>query len=156
MLRVDIRELRQGPVDTSGVIDPADPVLEGLNLAFLEPVRVTGTLQLTEDDDILWRGAFQTRTRAECRRCLAPIEESIAETVDVLLSADPELAEDPSVYVLPADQREVDVAPVVREELALRVPAFSLCRPDCRGLCATCGADLNAGPCEHARSGSTD
>jgi uncharacterized protein len=25
-----------------------------------------------------------------------------------------------------------------------------LCRPDCRGLCAQCGADLNQGPCPHA------
>jgi uncharacterized protein len=25
-----------------------------------------------------------------------------------------------------------------------------LCRPDCRGLCASCGADLNDGPCPHA------
>jgi uncharacterized protein len=25
-----------------------------------------------------------------------------------------------------------------------------LCRPDCRGLCTRCGADLNEGPCPHA------
>jgi uncharacterized protein len=23
-----------------------------------------------------------------------------------------------------------------------------LCRPDCAGLCPTCGADLNQGPCQ--------
>jgi uncharacterized protein len=36
-----------------------------------------------------------------------------------------------------------------RDALALALPAQVLCRPECRGLCAICGADLNeAGP-EH-------
>ena len=29
----------------------------------------------------------------------------------------------------------------------LVAPAFVLCREDCKGLCANCGADLNAGAC---------
>ena len=41
---------------------------------------------------------------------------------------------------------------VILPELALEVPAFVLCRDDCAGLCPTCGADLNAGPCACVRS----
>ena len=37
--------------------------------------------------------------------------------------------------------------PEAREELALAVDAFPLCREDCRGLCPRCGADLNRGAC---------
>jgi uncharacterized protein len=37
--------------------------------------------------------------------------------------------------------------PLVRDALLLELPLAPLCRPDCRGLCARCGADLNAGPC---------
>ena len=47
---------------------------------------------------------------------------------------------------------QIDLTGVVREELALEVPAFVLCREDCAGLCPTCGADLNAGPCACVRS----
>ena len=32
----------------------------------------------------------------------------------------------------------------------IHLVADSRCRPDCRGLCAKCGADLNEGPCPHA------
>jgi uncharacterized protein len=67
--------------------------------------------------------------------------------MDVVFSSDPELIDDPSVYALSPDASSIDVTEAVREELALRVSAFPLCRPDCQGLCATCGADLNAGPC---------
>ena len=35
---------------------------------------------------------------------------------------------------------------------SIPAPQWMLCREDCAGLCAVCGADLNEGPCEHVRS----
>ena len=35
----------------------------------------------------------------------------------------------------------------MREHVLLELPLVPLCAPDCQGLCATCGADLNQGPC---------
>jgi uncharacterized protein len=32
--------------------------------------------------------------------------------------------------------------------LLLSVPMQALCQPDCKGLCPTCGADWNEGPCD--------
>ena len=43
---------------------------------------------------------------------------------------------------------ELDLRPAIREEWLLPAPTFALCRDDCKGLCARCGADLNAGPHE--------
>ena len=40
--------------------------------------------------------------------------------------------------------------PALREQWLLAVPAFAQCRVDCKGLCPTCGADLNAGACDCA------
>ncbi len=36
----------------------------------------------------------------------------------------------------------------VRDEIMLDHPIRVLCRPDCRGLCAFCGANLNDGLCD--------
>ncbi|MEX0699406.1 MAG: YceD family protein [Acidimicrobiia bacterium] len=41
----------------------------------------------------------------------------------------------------------VDLGPVVHDELSLALPSDPICRPDCQGLCPTCGADLNVEPC---------
>ncbi|MEO8337908.1 MAG: hypothetical protein ABI664_23240 [bacterium] len=30
----------------------------------------------------------------------------------------------------------------------MNVPGYALCRDDCKGLCPTCGAELNLGPCD--------
>jgi uncharacterized protein len=41
----------------------------------------------------------------------------------------------------------VTLDPDIRDEIILEHPIRVLCKPDCRGLCAFCGASLNAGPC---------
>ena len=56
-----------------------------------------------------------------------------------------ERASEGESYPLVHDQ--VDHEPLAREAVLLELPQAPLCRDDCRGLCATCGADLNEGPC---------
>ena len=53
---------------------------------------------------------------------------------------------DEDTYPLEGDQ--LDLRPLVRDALLLELPLAPLCREDCRGLCAECGADLNLGPCQ--------
>lgn len=80
--------------------------------------------------------------QGDCRRCLNHIEEEMTIEVSELYQVN---VEDPDAYPITGDQ--VSFAPMVRENLLLSVPLAPLCRPDCAGLCAICGADLNAGAC---------
>lgn len=43
----------------------------------------------------------------------------------------------------------VDITDDVRQEVILAYPMIPLCRPDCKGLCRSCGQDLNTAPCSH-------
>lgn len=147
MLRVDLRELAQGPVDTRGELGQADPTLDGLEVALGSPVRVTGRLQATGEGRFYWHGMLKTVVTGECRRCLTPVSTDVTADAHALFTQDPEAQEDPDSYPLPPDATEIDLAPAVREELLLAVPRFLVCREDCRGLCPRCGQDLNAGPC---------
>lgn len=156
MLRLNLRELRTDPAVTRGELQPDDPVFEGLGLRIDGPVRVDGAVQPTEDGDYLWRGHIHARFSGECRRCLTDVTLQLDDDVDALFSADPELAEDPGVYPLDPQAEMIDVTSAVREEIVLRVSAFPLCQPECKGLCAKCGADLNAGPCQCMAAGSTN
>lgn len=155
MLRVDIRELQEGSVATDGVLAADDPALAGLGAVFAAPVEVSGVLTPAAGDSFRWEARLQTTIAGECRRCLTPVDVPIDDAVDLMFSSDPDLLEDPGVYDLPADAVTLDVTQAVREEIGLRVSVFPLCRPDCKGLCPTCGADLNAGPCGCAVPGST-
>ena len=149
MLRVDIRDLRRGPVKTVGELAPFDPAFEGLGLELDGPVEVNGQLQATGAGEYLWRGHIHGVLRGECRRCLAEVRHPVDVQVDAaMFSSDPESADAADFYPLPERATAVDVGDVVREEVALAGQAhLLLCRDDCAGLCPRCGADLNAGPC---------
>jgi uncharacterized protein len=147
MLQVDLRELAQGPVETTGELAQADPLFEGLDLALDGPVRVTGRLQSTGEGRYFWHGVLRTAVAAQCRRCLQPVSVPLEADVGALFSRDADALEDPDAYALVPEAREIDLRPAIREELILAAPRYVVCREDCRGLCPRCGKDLNAGPC---------
>lgn len=147
MLQVDIRDLNKGPVETAGRIERDDPLFEGLGLELDAPVQVAGRLSHAGDDSFLWQARLRGNAQGTCRRCLTDVAVPFDLGIDVVFSADPEMADDPSVYPLTPPVTQLNLAPAVREEIALAVTGFPLCREDCAGLCPRCGADLNAGPC---------
>jgi uncharacterized protein len=83
-------------------------------------------------DALLMQARLSGRWTVPCSRCLA--EHTVAFD-----------ARAEETY--PLSTPEIDVTEDLRQAALLEVPARSLCRPDCRGLCPRCGKDLNAGPC---------
>jgi uncharacterized protein len=146
MLRVDLRALAAGPLETDVVVQPDDPGLADLEFTPIEPVRVSGRIMASGPGSYYWEGRLRTRVRVACRRCLAPVEVVIDERVDLLFTED-QGADDPSAVVIPPRATELDLGDAIREELILTAPEFAVCREDCRGICPRCGKDLNDGPC---------
>jgi uncharacterized protein len=87
-------------------------------------------------------------------RCLAdahvPVEVDARE-VDQPGIEDEELR---SPYI---EGAELDLRAWAHDALALALPLQLVCRPDCRGLCAVCGASLNdADPAAHRHEEGDD
>lgn len=74
------------------------------------------------------------------------VEEEYLPTIDPVTGARlPEPAE-PTPFRIDA-RHHLDLTEAVRQAAVLEEPMAPLCRSDCPGLCAICGADLNDGPC---------
>ncbi len=149
MLCFDIRSLeaRAEPVD--GVIEASDSVWEA---ADSRPsgngVHVTGRLSGAGHARFYLSGRFEGAAVTECRRCLTEVTVAVADDLHLLFAQSGiDDAEEDDVVPISAGERELDVRPAVREEWLLAVPAFALCREDCKGLCVTCGIDRNTGDC---------
>ena len=86
---------------------------------------------------------FEVALEGPCMRCLEQGASRFA--VDVREFDQPGAGEElESPYIV---DQEIDLAAWARDTLALALPAQILCRPDCAGLCAVCGENLNdAGP----------
>jgi uncharacterized protein len=145
MLRIDLRALAGKPVST--VVDvPADAsLLEEAEVTLDTPLRVRGRLAESGPGRFYWQGTLECRVRGNCRRCLASVSTEIAAEVGALFAED--AGDDASMYPIPTSTDDMDLGPMVREELLLAVPPYLLCGEGCRGLCVRCGRDLNEGPC---------
>jgi uncharacterized metal-binding protein YceD (DUF177 family) len=106
-------------------------------------------------DQVTLNAQVATECLEECARCLAPFRSPLEFAFS--LHADRsgsggryerELELDD--YVVFHDGRRLDLDEQLREAALLARPMAPLCRPDCKGLCTQCGADLNEGPCPHA------
>jgi uncharacterized protein len=147
MVRVDLRAVSAGPVETVAEISADDPLFDGVDFSLAAPVRIRGRLTQSGAGRYYWDAELRTVIEASCRRCLARVEVVIDSRLGVLFTEDPSL-EDAAAYPVAPAATELDVAGPVREELILAVPDYVLCRDDCRGLCVQCGKDLNEGACE--------
>jgi len=45
---------------------------------------------------------------------------------------------------------EIDLTPLIQDQILLALPPKAVCREDCRGLCQRCGQNLNRGTCQCA------
>ncbi len=116
----------------------ADVDVHDRRLAGDVAVDVTLTSSL---DDIVVAGKLRVAWSDECRRCLRPLSQELVADVEERYA--PGGGDD----AFPIEHGQLDLAPMVREEVLLAIPDAPLCRPECAGLCPTCGTDLNAGPC---------
>jgi uncharacterized protein len=114
-----------------GVVHPAlngdvdiHLVLEALN----DGIAVTGTI------GVPWAGM--------CRRCLMPLSGIDAVVIDELYQ---KTIIDPDAFMI--EDGQLDLNPLVRETALLALDDERLCRPDCAGLCPTCGIDRNVESC---------
>lgn len=149
MLQVDLGALNEGPIEVVAEVAGNSELFNGLDFRIEGDVGVSGRLFSSGDTEFYWRGDVAATVVAECRRCLEPVELRTASHFEALFTPDAD-NEDPAVYVIARNRGEIDLSDAVREELILSVPALVLCRTDCRGICAGCGANLNSDTCRCA------
>ena len=157
MLSYDIRELERRAVQVDGELGVDDPVWGDDDTRPAAPIRVTGRLSGAGSGRYYWSGKIEGIAAMECRRCLTGLSIDVAEDAHVIfVEAGDDVSSDPDIYTLPPHAEKIDLRPAVRDQWLLSVPSFVLCREECKGICARCGADLNEGPCNCPPEFETD
>jgi len=103
----------------------------------------------------------ESRVRAEaefsCDRCLDPFSSILSSAYKATLKPKPQLSSGPEAELDRDDLEtefyegdEIDLTPILQDQLLLTLPPKSVCREDCRGLCQRCGRNMNRGTCQCA------
>lgn len=124
------------------------------------PVRFAGRVSNT-GKGFLVEGTLRATAAVVCDRCLAPFHAEIVDDVQEEFhragarpardeelddaAGDEDASEPDDFNTFQGDA--IDVDELVHDHLLLALPHKLLCRPECKGMCPRCGADLNAGDC---------
>ena len=111
---------------------------------FTTPVKLEGEIRNTAGVvEVDAKITFVLETR--CDRCAADVKLPFEVKMEhgLVSSLNDEENDD---YILVEDMR-LDIEELTSEDIYLALPAKILCKDDCKGVCMTCGADLNDGPC---------
>ncbi len=154
MLSFDIRSLTERAVAVDDTLSADDPVWQDDDPTPSAPIRVRGRLSPAGPSRFYWHGTIEGEMSLACRRCLGDATGRVSEEAHLIYAeAGAEgVEDDPDVFLLGDRSTELDLRPALREQWLLNVPGYALCRDDCKGLCPTCGAELNLDACDCAAS----
>lgn len=98
------------------------------------------------------RGRLDASVPMRCSRCTDPFPVDVGHEFRQVLLRSSEKDDEVEIEAEELDAsefigEELDLAETLREELLLALPDKPLCREDCRGICARCGAELNREAC---------
>jgi uncharacterized protein len=133
--------------DVVGSISFEPIEISGVTFRFPEPVRVEAVLTNTGDGFLLYGSAF-AEVSVQCSRCLSDVRADIAAALDTMFVDSKPLTPEEDQEIVHFDGDAVDVAPPVEAAVRLELPLAPLCDEECKGICASCGTDLNASECE--------
>lgn len=97
-------------------------------------------------EGVLVTGRVEGTSELRCARCLTEFSAQLGLDVCELFAAPGHEQASEDAYRVAGT--EMDLEPMLRDAIALALPLHPLCREDCKGICARCGTDLNAGSCE--------
>ncbi len=141
-LTATAEDLEIGPIE--GVVSFGDFVLN---------------CKVNRNDDIATvRCKLSVNIDFECSRCLEKFSREMLDDFTVVArkmkrgeaSEDfsSEDSEETSYILLDDDTNDIELAPFVRDAFMLDMPMKVVCDDECKGLCSSCGANLNTESCD--------
>jgi uncharacterized protein len=154
-MRIAVTSLRERPTPLEATLAPRELDLAAERTRFTAPVQVAVTVTRMQED-VLAEGKASTTAVTECSRCLGDVPLELHGEFEALY------VPDTGAYAARMGRRDfewgdqrvnfyseltVDLTEEIRQCILLELPMKPLCRPDCAGLCPSCGQDLNEGHC---------
>jgi uncharacterized protein len=149
-------ELALYPVRVEKTFEPGEVDYQSNDFRQIDALQIKATADLV-GDEIHVLGQLSTRVESLCDRCATRFEFPVDCRFDLYYRHVSSIAREEEVEIS-GDELEigfyqgegVEVTDTIREQVLLALPMKMLCAPECRGLCAGCGTNLNWGACQCA------
>ncbi|MFL6228893.1 MAG: YceD family protein [Pyrinomonadaceae bacterium] len=157
-MKIEIERLTEEGEDFERVYAPGDLLLKDEHASLAANARVWGHAS-RKRDEVRLAGNIDTTVELLCDRCAAPTTRPVnVEFKAELGLAAPSEGDADGIELHDADMDfstyegdAVVLDEIVREQILLALPTRQLCTEECKGLCPTCGANLNEQSCDCER-----
>ena len=152
---VDLKDLVDEKVSLKGSFEPGDINFSRDNVRQAAALNWNATAERA-GREIRICGSLKTIVEMMCSRCLEPAGQDINKSFDLFFRQRDELMfdEDQEIELTEKDTQtaffsgtQLAIGEILHEQVLLALPMKALCRVDCKGLCPTCGINLNSGTC---------
>ena len=153
-MRIEVENLTEAARPFAKTYAPGEIELEEEQASLASEASVRGSAR-RKGEEVRLRGEIRAEVEVACDRCLSAVRVPLEVEFDTAFIPRAKaagraenvelLTEDMGLAAYDGDA--VDLDELVREQIVLAIPSRRLCREECKGLCPTCGADLNAGRC---------
>jgi len=145
-LRINVGFLVHQPIGTSRDFDFDFPAVQ-LSSDF-ELIELKGRAHISRTTQgLVVEAEFSGKFVQECVRCLDEYYQPVSANFTELFSFRYRRNVESELFV--PEDGFINLAPLARDYLLLEQPIKPICRPNCKGLCSYCGANLNETVCEH-------
>ena len=131
-------------IDINHTLDLSD-----LEVSDTKPFKTPATIKgvITNDTDIVSMHAVVTVLYSgNCDRCAKEVNREYTILMEHTFVT--ELNDNQNDEYMLVPTMRFDLEGLATEDVLLYLPSKFLCREDCKGICPTCGKDLNDGPCD--------
>lgn len=112
-----------------------------------EPVSVCGQVK-NEAGVLLLTATLKTTLHCVCDRCATEFLRDYSQEVSALLVQELAHQENEDDWTFLLQGNDADLDDIMNTAFVLNMDSKMLCSPDCKGLCGTCGKNLNEGKCD--------
>ncbi|MDR1388068.1 MAG: DUF177 domain-containing protein [Propionibacteriaceae bacterium] len=153
---VDLRDLPRQPGQAKSLerrlSAPSDWAVAMIGLKAGQPLDLVCQLEAVGEG--VWvSGRVDFGLVGQCSRCLTEIDRPGQALFQDLFVYPGRAVEDADLARVVG--QTIDLEPLARDAVVLDLPLAPLCRDDCLGLCAQCGANLNDDP-RHSHTDAVD
>jgi uncharacterized protein len=128
--------------------------LSGIDFDFETPLQSEAKIRKA-GRSMLITGKVQTTLRLQCVRCLKEFIYPLSTTFELTLHPLKEAPSDEETELGSEEMEssffeggEIHLSEIACEQIFLEIPYQPLCQEGCKGLCPSCGKDLNLSSCE--------
>lgn len=118
-------------------------VIKSHTIDSVDPIAVEGRVYYLRDE--LWiQLSYKGMVHFICDRCLQPFNQPLDGQIKTTLSTRDEF----DVEWLIIRDEHIDITEAIVDDIAMQLPIQVVCSEGCKGLCSTCGVDLNHSHCQ--------